>query len=66
MAVLDILPTERPADPAIERWITERVAARDKARQAKDFSEADRIRAELKAQGVEIEDSAAGTTWRRV
>jgi cysteinyl-tRNA synthetase len=46
--------------------VIERVAARDKARQAKDFSAADRIRAELKAQGVEIEDGAAGTTWRRV
>src|SRR6266849_3492615 len=66
MAVLDILPTQRPADPAFERWIIARVAARDKARQAKDFSAADRIRAELKAQGVEIEDGAAGTTWRRV
>jgi cysteinyl-tRNA synthetase len=41
------------------------LAARDKARQAKDFTEADRIRAELKASGVEIEDGAAGTTWRR-
>jgi cysteinyl-tRNA synthetase len=66
MAVLDILPTERPVDPAVERWITERVAARDKARQAKDFSAADRIRAELKGKGVEIEDGPAGTTWRRV
>jgi cysteinyl-tRNA synthetase len=66
MAVLDILPTQRPADPTLERWIAERVAARDKARQAKDFSAADRIRAELKAKGVEIEDGAGGTTWRRV
>ena len=65
MSVLDILPTERPADPALERWIRERVAARDKARQAKDFTEADRIRAELNASGVEIEDGAAGTSWRR-
>jgi cysteinyl-tRNA synthetase len=66
MAVLDMLPTQRPADPALERWIAERVAARDNARQAKDFSAADRIRAELKAKGVEIEDGAGGTTWRRV
>jgi cysteinyl-tRNA synthetase len=66
MDVLDTLPTQRPTDPTLERWITERVAARDKARQAKDFSAADRIRAELKAKGVEIDDGPGATTWRRV
>src|SRR2546426_12812150 len=61
---LDVLPTDRAVDPGLERWIGERLAARDKARKAKDFKEADRIRAELKAKGVEIEDTAAGTKWR--
>ena len=51
-------------DPALERWIGERLAARDKARRAKDFALADRIRAELRARGVEIEDTPAGTKWR--
>ena len=64
MGVLDVLPTDRAVDPGLERWIGERLAARDKARKAKDFKEADRIRAELKAKGVEIEDTAAGTKWR--
>jgi len=64
MGVLDVLPTDRAVDPGLERWIAERLAARDKARKAKDFKEADRIRAELKAKGVEIEDTAAGTKWR--
>jgi len=64
MSVLDILPTRKAADPELERWIEARVAARDKARKAKDFKEADRLRAELRDRGVEIEDSAAGTTWR--
>ena len=66
MAVLDILPTSRAVDPALERWVKECVAARDKARKAKDFKEADRIRAELAARGVEIEDTPAGTKWRLV
>lgn len=66
MGVLDVLPTSRSIDPALERWIKERVAARDKARKAKDFKEADRIRAELAARGVEIEDTPAGTKWRLV
>jgi cysteinyl-tRNA synthetase len=42
------------------------VAARIAARKARDFAEADRIRKELAAEGVEIMDSAAGSTWRKV
>ncbi len=39
------------------------VAARDAARKAKDFEEADRVRAELDALGVEIRDGAEGSVW---
>ncbi len=41
------------------------IAARGAAKKAKNFAEADRIRAELLAQGIVLEDSAAGTVWRR-
>ncbi len=41
------------------------VAARDAARAARDFAEADRIRDELAARGVTLEDTAAGTIWHR-
>ncbi|TWO69097.1 cysteine--tRNA ligase [Caenimonas sedimenti] len=43
----------------IERLIGERAAAK----LAKNFSEADRIRRDLLAQGIALKDSAAGTTW---
>jgi cysteinyl-tRNA synthetase len=41
------------------------VAQRQAARAARDFAEADRVRDELNARGVVIEDTPAGTTWRR-
>lgn len=41
------------------------IEARLAARKAKNFAEADRIRDTLKAQGIVLEDSASGTTWRR-
>jgi len=48
-------------DAQIEALIAQRVAAK----KARDFATADRVRDELKQQGVILEDSAAGTTWRR-
>ncbi|MGA7749979.1 MAG: cysteine--tRNA ligase [Gallionella sp.] len=41
------------------------IQARIAAKQAKNYAEADRIRRELLAAGIVLEDSASGTTWRR-
>jgi cysteinyl-tRNA synthetase len=54
---------EQPAVPVadIERLIEDRRAARKR----RDFAAADQIRDDLAARGVLLEDSAAGTRWKR-
>ena len=42
------------------------IRARADAKKAKNFAEADRIRDELKAQGIEITDVPGGAKWKRV
>jgi len=57
-----IISESGEADPAVEALIQ----ARQDAKKAKNFAEADRIRDELKAQGVEVTDVAGGAKWKRI
>ncbi len=48
-------------DDEIDRLVEERTAAK----KARDFATADKIRDELKARGIILEDTANGTKWKR-
>jgi len=49
------------SDPRIDGL----VAARERARGARDFAESDRIRDALLEEGIQIEDTPDGPRWRR-
>ena len=49
-------------DPAVDALVWKRA----EAKKAKDFAEADRIRDELRAQGIEVADVPGGAVWKRV
>jgi cysteinyl-tRNA synthetase len=60
--VLDIFPKrDEPLDDEINRLIEARLAAR----KARNFPESDRVRDELLARGIILEDTPGGTRWRR-
>jgi cysteinyl-tRNA synthetase len=64
--VLDIAPEREAASDELAAWVDERIAARSAARQRGDFREADRIRDELTARGIAVEDAGGGTKWKIV
>ncbi|MCY4591894.1 MAG: cysteine--tRNA ligase [Alphaproteobacteria bacterium] len=54
--------TTGPDEAGIRRLIH----ARNEARAARDFATADRIRDQLRADGIALEDGADGTSWKRL
>ena len=50
---------------SLDDEIEKLIEARNEARKAKNWAEADRIRDELKAQGIVLEDTAQGVKWHR-
>jgi cysteinyl-tRNA synthetase len=66
--VLGVIALRRAEDrepPIPEAEIQAAIEARQAARRARQFAEADRIRDEMAARGVLFEDSAQGTRWKR-
>jgi cysteinyl-tRNA synthetase len=64
--VLDVVPAQAAEDDQLTAWVEERLAARKAARARRDYASADAIRKEIEGAGIAIEDSAAGTRWKRV
>ena len=64
MDVLGLL-YNRNAASSLDDEIEALIAARNEARKNKNWAEADRIRDELKAQGIVLEDTPQGVKWHR-
>ena len=53
-------------DEELPRHLAELMTKRDDARKRRDFAESDRLRKELLAEGIVVEDTPAGSRWKRV
>jgi len=65
LGVIALRRQEEAAPPIPQDELDALIEARVQARRMRNFAEADRIRTELDARGVILEDSAAGTIWKR-
>ncbi len=60
-----VLGVMRFEEEKLEEKFAELIAKRDEARKSKDYATSDKIRNQLKEQGILIEDTPDGTRWKR-
>jgi cysteinyl-tRNA synthetase len=65
LGVLSLRKAEDATPPIPQAEIDAAIHARQEARRKRDFGEADRIRQDLLAKGVILEDGPQGTRWKR-
>jgi cysteinyl-tRNA synthetase len=65
MELCDVLGIPFGAEKSLDAEIETMIEARQAARKAKNWAEADRIRDELKAQGIILEDTPQGVKWHK-
>jgi cysteinyl-tRNA synthetase len=65
LGVLSLRCAEDARPPVAIEEIERSIQQRRSARAARNFAEADRIRQDLESRGVLLEDSPAGTRWKR-
>ncbi len=63
--IFDVLRPSTQQVSLTEAEIEARITARAQAKKARSFAEADRIRDELLAQGIILEDTKDGVRWKR-
>jgi cysteinyl-tRNA synthetase len=65
LGFLEVGRRQREVGDGLREWIQERIDARTHAREQRDWGAADRIRDELVAAGIMLEDGPDGTRWKR-
>jgi cysteinyl-tRNA synthetase len=65
-AVDELLGLDLSKRPDITPQINGLIKQREAARQSKDWDQSDQLRRQLLEQGIEINDTPTGSTWRRV
>ncbi len=65
MEILGIFSSQKSERTVDESMIEELIQRRIVCKQNKDFVQADKIRSELLAQGIIVEDTKEGSRWRR-